>query len=1553
MFIVEGSKRRVIASVLVLCFVFSSCFSVLSEVVYAAEESLGKKEKSVSEKVAGDVEKNILSLEQNINKYVSFESNGRKGIILQTEITTSIEDSKNIEKEEINFKAVEFKNTKIEKVIVNNKSNSKIDWNYDEKNKNITIKVEKENKEIGDQKFLVTYIYNVEGKLEKPLKFSSKVNGSIFMSEKEIKSEFEKEFELEEQIGNVVNLEVETPNSIQIGNQITNSFSNDNNYKTNYEIKLNSNISSTELIQNILIKDLGESFVSSENHLTEASYYKKIEISKENFEQILGKEGFIEIYDGFTRLTSINSNSIEQDGKYTINIEDKINKIDIKTSKPISEGLLKINIEKEIEKTEYSAEELKAFSNLNVNYSESLIYEGNATNEVSKTSNKINLEKPTTSAELKLSRNSLSTIAENKETFTIVLNNTKASNDLYKNPVFEIEMPEYVKEFNILNSSIINAEDAFEIKDAKVLKNENGKILVKVELKGDQLKYNTNNITKGTNITIDSIIKLDNYTPSKEENISFTFKNEKATSLVNEGKQEVKINLDAPIGVVSVNKLANYNNVGSSIESVSQGKVTDKIEIFAEPKVSTAEILIMNNNKTDIENIKILGRIPFKGNKDVKTGNDLGTTVDTELVSKIQNENNVDATIYYSTKAEATQDINKDNGWTDAPDNLENVKSYLIVLNNYKMTPGEKISFKYNYRIPGDLEHNNNIYGSFETLYEEVKDNVRNAGTSTPDLVGLTTGAGPKIKAEVQTNVSEFAKEYEKVKYVITLENTGSEVIKNAVVKTKIPDRTTLVTHNTSTSGEVSRGWILRNERELNTKLESINPGETKKIEFFVQVNKLPTIEEIYANTEGFTKNEDGSYSLIEKVKDEKGNIKEKVNAINELPEYRIISNSTVIADGLSKEIKIEDNGLVIKPSKLVAEETITSEKEIAKVNETVYSKIKIKNNSKEVMNNITVTKVLPQGFEYSDSYVTGYEEDGLTVKKIRNTTYNKDSRTITWTVDELKPGRIVLVNADLVVAEMEKKVYKNILSTISTIRVNGEEYQAGQVDIEVGRPFLSIEQRTASANQFVGVGDEIEYILNVKNIGSTPAEEIQLKDLLPNEVQIRRLNYATDGNETSKVVTQNSDATVYTSIMPGKELEVRIGALIKPIEGEQKTIENKVEVSAKDVEKIEADPLTSVIENRVGATIKNTDSYKQKTETTEEPEPSKEPTKIEVNNNNVKSKYEIKGIAWIDEDKNGSRDQGERLLPGLEVKLVKSESAEQVDKVSTDSNGEYSFKELENGSYNVIFFYDASKYGLTEYKKKGVAEDKNSDATAAKENNITIGTTETIKLNNGSISNIDIGLTNADIFDLNLTKTVTKITIQNDSGVKTYTFNKEALAKVDIPTKETNGAKVLIEFNINVKNEGEIEGYAKQIVDYVPSELEFSSELNKNWYKGNDGKLYTKELENTAIGKGESKDVKLVLSIRMNGENNGLFTNTAEIAEDYNKQGIKDVDSTPGNQDLKEDDMSTAEVAIGVKTGETLIYVSLIIAIILTGIAAVLVINKNKLKLQLMKRGV
>ena len=82
-----------------------------------------------------------------------------------------------------------------------------------------------------------------------------------------------------------------------------------------------------------------------------------------------------------------------------------------------------------------------------------------------------------------------------------------------------------------------------------------------------------------------------------------------------------------------------------------------------------------------------------------------------------------------------------------------------------------------------------------------------------------------------------------------------------------------------------------------------------------------------------------------------------------------------------------------------------------------------------------------------------------------------------------------------------------------------------------------------------------------------------------------------------------------------------------------------------------------------------------------------------------------------------------------------------------------------------------------------------------------------------------------------------------------------------------------------------------------------------------------------------------------MNSEDFGVFSNNAEIYEASNNYGLLDIDSTPGNNASNEDDYSIANVVVGVKTGQTVIYVLLttvVLAIIGTG---VYVINKKILK--------
>ena len=82
-----------------------------------------------------------------------------------------------------------------------------------------------------------------------------------------------------------------------------------------------------------------------------------------------------------------------------------------------------------------------------------------------------------------------------------------------------------------------------------------------------------------------------------------------------------------------------------------------------------------------------------------------------------------------------------------------------------------------------------------------------------------------------------------------------------------------------------------------------------------------------------------------------------------------------------------------------------------------------------------------------------------------------------------------------------------------------------------------------------------------------------------------------------------------------------------------------------------------------------------------------------------------------------------------------------------------------------------------------------------------------------------------------------------------------------------------------------------------------------------------------------------------MNSEDFGLISNSAEIYEASNDYGILDIDSIPGNKSASEDDYSTADVLTSIKTGEIIIYTTLILTIITIVGVGTYIIKKKVLK--------
>ena len=244
----------------------------------------------------------------------------------------------------------------------------------------------------------------------------------------------------------------------------------------------------------------------------------------------------------------------------------------------------------------------------------------------------------------------------------------------------------------------------------------------------------------------------------------------------------------------------------------------------------------------------------------------------------------------------------------------------------------------------------------------------------------------------------------------------------------------------------------------------------------------------------------------------------------------------------------------------------------------------------------------------------------------------------------------------------------------------------------------------------------------------------------------------------------------------------------------------------------------------------------------------------------------------------------------------------------------------------------------LIQNTEKKMAYDEGISQTAAG--------TETIGLTEANSYEIDLGLVENKKFDLKLDKSITIITVTDSRGTNVHEYNKN-FAKIDFKDKYIDSSTMVVEYKIVVTNEGAVPGYVKKIADYLPTELEFSSELNTDWYASTDGKtVYNNANANKLLNPGESIEVKLVLTKKMNANTMGItITNNAEIYETSNDYGLEDVDSTSGNKASNEDDYSSANVLTSIQTGQAIIYTVLGLVIVTIIGGGAYVIKKKVIK--------
>ena len=184
-------------------------------------------------------------------------------------------------------------------------------------------------------------------------------------------------------------------------------------------------------------------------------------------------------------------------------------------------------------------------------------------------------------------------------------------------------------------------------------------------------------------------------------------------------------------------------------------------------------------------------------------------------------------------------------------------------------------------------------------------------------------------------------------------------------------------------------------------------------------------------------------------------------------------------------------------------------------------------------------------------------------------------------------------------------------------------------------------------------------------------------------------------------------------------------------------------------------------------------------------------------------------------------------------------------------------------------------------------------------------------------------------IFDLEINKTLKNVKVITDGKIieKNKTDNK--LLKIDIPKSKITNTEITATYVLEIKNVGEIAGYATEISDILPEGMII---VNTDKWTENNGVAISSEFSNTKLNPGESVSTEIVLTLKLNESNMGLKNNLATISGYYNEEGIPDITA---------DNKSEEPMLLTIKTGKKgLITVEVILVL---GLASILIYEVKK----------
>ena len=531
---------------------------------------------------------------------------------------------------------------------------------------------------------------------------------------------------------------------------------------------------------------------------------------------LLGDNGWIKVFDADTG--NLIKKCTEDGKKYEYGKGYK--KIRIETSEVNTPGTISLSnlveIDNEALKKEYTKEQFNNFTKLatssnayikvekNSEYSEEpYIAKTNA--EYTTGTLKLNVSGPVKADRFATSQIKYSALLDAQD---YSIDKSQSSITYYNNPTILVEFPITIKSATLKDSIQVTSNNktmTAEVVDFRQSKINDNKCFYKIKIKGETT--NLIEIKALFNVTPDTN-KIANSTDENDRLIrtfaNTTYDGETIIGNVqggwwnstegpdtydmngneNRGKcdyfyENTEIIFTDPVGVRTVTSLALDDKEVVSPDVMELDKKNDG------GKEVTVNNYLYDYADETLKKLKLVGRIPYKGNKYLNSGDDMGSTFDTTMQSGINlpKELKDKVTVKYSTKEISTKDISnisgiKDDKYNWTTDFNTDTKSYMIDFGDTDINKGSVYNFTYKIKLPETLDYGFASYTSNAILFNVLEEEKEIFATPVESpKVGLSIESQNVFDIDFEKVDRDKGKPLTGAKY--TLRRTDDKQIKN------------------------------------------------------------------------------------------------------------------------------------------------------------------------------------------------------------------------------------------------------------------------------------------------------------------------------------------------------------------------------------------------------------------------------------------------------------------------------------------------------------------------------------------------------------------------------------------------------------------------------------------------------------------------------------------------------------------------------------------------------------------------------------------------------